>query len=269
MNSTVTCNDERSTDIMPFVIVVNDLFDHNIRKVKVTYRDGHSTALRLFKSESGTICYFARRSRKTGYHLPYSNIVSIEAIKSRKTPEQKWEDAWSKVIARLEVSGLWENVIEDIRKAFEIGYDKMQEAYKEYGDISYKQDEREGEVKAFLDKYPKLRTTNEKGMDNINISCLWDYYCIPTVKKMRFTPTKPRRYAKFETARNEEILNTIQGHMDRKEKYRTSGQASYDVSFEYNPDTNRAWYSEEYRGCGNGHYYIALDATHALFSEDD
>jgi len=43
----------------------------------------------------------------------------------------------------------------------------------------------------------------------------------------------------------------------------------YDVTFNYQPEDNKAWYSEEYRGCGNGHYYLALDATHALFYEDD
>ena len=30
-----------------------------------------------------------------------------------------------------------------------------------------------------------------------------------------------------------------------------------------------AWYSEEYRGCGNGHYYLMFDATHAIYYEDD
>jgi hypothetical protein len=30
-----------------------------------------------------------------------------------------------------------------------------------------------------------------------------------------------------------------------------------------------ASYSEEYRNCGNGHYYLMFDATHAIFYEDD
>lgn len=51
--------------------------------------------------------------------------------------------------------------------------------------------------------------------------------------------------------------------------YYTRVQAGYDVSFQYDPKTKHAWYSEEYRGCGNGHYYIALDANMALFVEDD
>ena len=29
------------------------------------------------------------------------------------------------------------------------------------------------------------------------------------------------------------------------------------------------WYSKEFKGCGNGHYYLALDATHTIFVEDD
>ena len=47
------------------------------------------------------------------------------------------------------------------------------------------------------------------------------------------------------------------------------GRSSYDVSFSYDPKLQHAWYSEEYKNCGNGHYYLALDETHALFYEDD
>ena len=45
----------------------------------------------------------------------------------------------------------------------------------------------------------------------------------------------------------------------------------YDNSVEIaNRDGEKlAWYSEEYRGCGNGHYYLMFDATHAIFYEDD
>ena len=46
-------------------------------------------------------------------------------------------------------------------------------------------------------------------------------------------------------------------------------RAGYDVSFEYDAGKEKAWYSEEFRGCGHGHYYIALDANTALFVEDD
>lgn len=44
---------------------------------------------------------------------------------------------------------------------------------------------------------------------------------------------------------------------------------NYDVTFSYNAEKNQAVYAEEYRGCGNGHYYIAIDGSTALFCEDD
>ena len=46
-------------------------------------------------------------------------------------------------------------------------------------------------------------------------------------------------------------------------------KTSYDVSFQLKAKERKAWYSEEYRGCGNGHYYLALNHSCALFYEHD
>lgn len=45
----------------------------------------------------------------------------------------------------------------------------------------------------------------------------------------------------------------------------------YDNTVEVNEHEGikRAWYSEEYRNCGNGWYYLMFDATHAIFYEKD
>lgn len=43
---------------------------------------------------------------------------------------------------------------------------------------------------------------------------------------------------------------------------------SYDISMSLNPD-GRAFYSEEYHSCGNGHYFLLLDERHAIHVEDD
>ena len=42
-----------------------------------------------------------------------------------------------------------------------------------------------------------------------------------------------------------------------------------DIEITFNDDYPRGWLSCEYRGCGNGHYYLLFDATHAIFYEDD
>jgi hypothetical protein len=46
-------------------------------------------------------------------------------------------------------------------------------------------------------------------------------------------------------------------------------RTSYDVHYTYNAKEKKAFYSEEFKDCGNGHYYLAIDNTHALFYEDD
>jgi len=225
------------------------------RKVRITYIDGSTETVRVFKgSGTGEICRFRRRSRRYGYPLNYGRIQNVTAVQSRKSPEKKWKDAWEKVVARLKCSQLWENLIPDIEIALSMGYERLQKAKKEYWEIPYG-DDRDTHVKAYLRKYPELET--EKG-ENIKTDIVWHYSELPKVKKMRFT-----KY------RNDDVLERIQIAMDRKEKLHLSDQYSYDVSFEYNPETNRAWYSEEFRGCGNGHYFLALDATHAIFWEDD
>lgn len=43
----------------------------------------------------------------------------------------------------------------------------------------------------------------------------------------------------------------------------------YDNSIEVSGEKGKAWLSREYRGCGNGHYYLLLSPTHAVFYEDD
>lgn len=56
------------------------------------------------------------------------------------------------------------------------------------------------------------------------------------------------------------------------ERYYKKWPNGYDCSVEVNKGNDgkmRAWYSEEFRNCGNGHYYLMFDATHAIFYEDD
>lgn len=239
---------------------IEQLLNKGIRKVNVTMYDGSQITFRIFKSSNGNLCYFVKNSRKWGNPLPLDQIIAINPIKSIKSPEQKWRDGWGKVIARLKKSGLWEDLIPDIQLALSMGYDKLNQAYKEYWEADIK-----GRLDIFQAKYPELVKINDEGKPYVNTSIIWSYHCMPKVKKMRFVESGRYR----DPNRNEGILKTIQEKMDAKEKYRTWGRSSYDVSFEYNPENNHAWYSEEFRGCGNGHYYLALNSTHALFAEDD
>jgi hypothetical protein len=68
---------------------------------------------------------------------------------------------------------------------------------------------------------------------------------------------------------NQVKLMEIARALHSKQNISISGRTNYDVSFEYNAEKGMAWYSEEYKNCGNGHYYLALNGTHAIFWEDD
>ncbi len=63
----------------------------------------------------------------------------------------------------------------------------------------------------------------------------------------------------------------IKKALDNKGKYTCSWRYKYDCSVEVNAteDVQRAWFSLEYKGCGNGHYYILLNDNLAVFAEDD
>lgn len=86
----------------------------------------------------------------------------------------------------------------------------------------------------------------------------------PKIKKMCF------HKGRWNAQDTEHILNSIAEAIDNKVNYRSPRcDNGYDVSFEYVADGRKAWYSEEYRNCGNGHYYIALNRTHAIYWEKD
>ena len=64
-----------------------------------------------------------------------------------------------------------------------------------------------------------------------------------------------------------EVENAIKNKKDYHRRWTNGYDNTLDISFAY--DCPRGWYSEEYRNCGNGHYYLLFDATHAIFYEDD
>jgi hypothetical protein len=227
---------------------------------------GEKRKLRIFKSNQNNYCYKAPRKRNYGYPLHtlgLTDLLPYSAIK-RKSDEAVWRDSWLKVKERLEKSKLWVDMLNDIKIALDVGYEKLNQANKQYW-----VDNKEIPAK---DKYQENGLMNAKKIqeiderlvgysEDINLyartSIIW-YMCQPArVKKMNFGIF------------NEEKLKHISLCLKKKEACHKRGRKNYDISFEYNPKIQKAWYSEEFKDCGNGHYYLALDATHALFYEDD
>ena len=213
---------------------------------------------RYFISRDGRIGKYDRRRRRYGYPVRDLSEIVIEEKKSIKSPEKKWRDSWIKVQQRLQRSGLYQDLLINVNLALEIGYEKIKLAYVEYwkstdDKLSY---EDSGKIKAERIKSIDERLLTSNG--NPNTEILWYMKDQAKVKKMNFG---------YST--NQYAFEEIKKALENKKEIRISGRRNYDVSFSYNPKISKAWYSEEFRGCGNGHYYLALDGSHALFYEDD
>lgn len=222
---------------------------------------------RLAWSADGEIMVMGRGRRRYGSHFNKSWWKAVKFPEKRNTKKiDKWTRSWTNVLNRLENSGLWEDYAKDVRLALAIGEDKIVRANKQYWEhrpnIPYgENDKLNAEAIKNIDE--RLIKYRDDGTIYPDTNIIWYMDNYAKVKKMRFG----RKWL------NDRELADIANAMKNKEKIctGTNGRITggYDVHFEYNPETNKAWYSEEYRGCGNGHYYLALDATHALFYEDD
>lgn len=68
------------------------------------------------------------------------------------------------------------------------------------------------------------------------------------------------------------MSSLINGHMDRKEDFSYSWYADYDYTVSGRVCLGglyKAWLSQEFKGCGNGHYYLLISDKHAVFAEND
>lgn len=172
----------------------------------------------------------------------------------------RWEHTINKVIRLLEQSGFWADVLKNAKIARDVGYDKLHQAMKadELHDstLSYEANhqKRAEAIKAIDERL----TYMAEGKLCVNVEILWHLaHRELKVKKMYFGDA------------NEAHLAEIKEGIKKGLPFSVIGYSSYDVSFEFKPEDKKAWYSEEFKGCGNGHYYLALDDTYALHYEDD
>lgn len=251
--------DSLNGKVLSFIPTIKEVGAENCRLYEtIQFESGEK---RLYKKRiflhHNQICVYNKGSSRRGtLYSPEENSyvaktvdVKLHIIK-RQSLEIKWRKSWERVIKLLEKSGWWEQSLKTYRDGLEIGLDKIKDAYAvEYGD------DRVEKIKA-IDA--RLVRPAEGGGECMRTSILWYMTSPAKVKKMYF--------GKYDNARK---LKEIKNLVDTDTAGRVYGQSSYDVHFSYNPDKKMAWYAEEFRGCGNGHYYIALNSTHALFVEDD
>lgn len=211
--------------------------------------------------EENTIFVFAKGKSRYGHRLSIENFNLCYTIKESKIDENtKWKKRLAKAVKYMNESGLWSNiktVYENLLNS-EITYEEKKEICEKSFSFSYKDNIGRNEYcKELQKKYPFMIKESEDG--NLYVASDYIYELSDCILKSMY----------FGKWNNEEYKDKIKDAIDNKKDYHCFAYTNYDVSFEYDTKLNKAWYSEEYKGCGNGHYYLALNNNTAVFCEDD
>lgn len=226
-------------------------------KLRIKTAGGAVKVIRVFRSQNagGRLCVFRRRSTRYGHIMTEADaaeIISAAPVASQtQCAGDKWRKSWQNVARRLALSGLWPDVLKQINTGLSIGYGKIKAAEKTEAPAGMEY----AEAQKYID-------AQRAAIDARIVSDTWYLYHMSgpaRVKSMYFGRWSGHK----------EKMAAIKNALKDKKETRITGRASYDVTYNYEPKTARAWYSEEFKGCGNGHYYLAIDATGALFYETD
>lgn len=208
--------------------------------------------------KDGQIFIYAKGRSRYGWRVGKDYFNKYFEVKIEKSEYEKRQARYKKAIKKLEKSGLWENILKTLKNLQTIS----EHDYNDMKNILYKSEWKERTdnlYKEYGDKYPFIFYKSDYDGSLCYNSDYFYGIADCTLKSMYF--------GKW---RNKEYKAEIKEALKNKKPYETGRvRVNYDVHFSYNPEDNRAFYAEEYKDCGNGHYYIALDENTALFCEDD
>jgi len=215
-------------------------------KYEFIYADGRKEAFRVFISITGNLCRFFPHSTRRGYimYIEDGAITSVRSLKPQaKDKTRIVRNNLKNIVKYTTASGLWP----DIKATAEhyLGLDDQE-----------------------FDRVVNLPCWNDlmdyekaHGLTHFTDGGLLALSAPRTIKAINY-----HRYER------DLIKKEMATAIENKRNFSHHWYKGYDnsVSCELGQDNRlRAWYSEEYKGCGNGHYYLALDESHALFCEND
>lgn len=223
---------------------IKDLFYELSKREDVEFYLGDKKVRLFYHKGTDNLCQYKKNSKSWGFYLSDNQIKNLKyrIIQKRKSPEQVWYDSWKKVLDSLKKWDINRELALDIEELLKLSLQKVIELSGLYWD------NRE-EYKKELAKYNVSR----------DIGCLWLSERPAKVKKMRF---KKRGF-------QDEYYQKIEHAITYNQECNIIGDNGYDVNFSFYPKNRSAYYSEEFKGCANGHYYMAISPTHALFVEND
>ena len=228
---------------------IKKVISEDTKKYRVLHADGSKEIVRLWLSECGNPCRIGKGRKHYGHILNkwYPNEtadwVSLTEVSTDTDYYKRAMRNAKKVQMLLSQSGFWANIKKEIDDFLALPKDEVDRFINAavddfYGNIFYKSQD-----------YPWMHTSQI-------FQSILSNRCFKTPNFNKYDDRKDR------------LIRAI----DEGENFITRWTKGYDNSVEVklcDDGIKRGWYSEEYRNCGNGHYYLLLDATHAIFYEDD
>ena len=209
----------------------------------VTFDGGDTEKLRLFIATNGRLCALNKGSRSKGYSIEYRTVTRFVVDIPKSIP--RWEREYRSFM------NYRKKVFEDRHENL---YPNLYEAYKNADPETVR--------KALLDAqqdpdqslayYHALRQFDGIIYEN-------DYKSISIASTMS---------SYEQSTLLPEIAQAIQNKECNRWKWR--GSYDYSVSLQINGDGHYVgFFSQEFKSCGNGHYWLLISPTTAIFAESD
>ena len=223
------------------------------KQYRVNLITSGSKIVRLWLHEDGRIAIMDKGRKKWGHEL--SCYDHYEDWATLKLVEHDEIDYYKRFVKRatdalkmLNESGLWKDIKESIEHFFNLSETEQRELVNGIMTDSYE---------LFYHEVYK---------ENGKYSWVSGYQVFEAFVRKRCW--KSIAWSKWERKRmSAEVAECIKNGTDFHRRWENGYDNSLEISFDN--VYPRGWYSCEYRGTGNGHYYLLFDATHAIFYEDD
>lgn len=229
--------------------------DKSPKSYRVVFEDGTKKVMRTFWSNHDRIAYHGKGMKTHGYSIsyyPYYNIATITLIRHKSQADldiflsKRIKKRMLAAKAMLEKSGLWQDILKEINDVLSMGEDTIMEIAKAINMGSYEHFYKEATKDG---KFPFIHTTQ----------------VFESFASKRCWTSIPYEREIHQRLIREAIKNGT--------RYGTGWHGSYDYYVEVSTSKEdgkaRGWFSAEYKNCGNGHYYLLFDESHAIFYEDD
>lgn len=209
---------------------------------------------------------FAKGKKRYGFRYDKETFAKIytPVIKTDEEKTKKWHRDIRRALSEIERTGFWKGSSMEriLKNLLTITLKEKKDIFNLYNECGDNFALRTEKMLPYMEKYPFLFNTGQE--DEIVPIPDFNYYSELADCKLKSMYFGRGSYVK------EQIKEAMAQKRDTLQVARTS----YDVSFELRQPTKdvpyiRAWYSEEYKGCGNGHYYLALSENCAIFCEND